>query len=102
MRHSKAPQRLNVVFDDDSPIAKAGMLPAVLLLQEMDVGQLTNERLTLGDRAANPNCADKPLSLIRSSLAGGDCIDDADVLRAGDTARILGFKVKTPLYVRIR
>ena len=72
------------------------MLPAVLLLQALDVGPLIKERLTLGDRAANPNRADKLLSLICSSLAGGDCIDDADVLRAGDTARILGFKVKAP------
>ena len=96
MKHSIAPQRLTVVFDDDSLIANAGMLPAVLLLQDLDLGQLTQARLTLGDRAANPNRSDKLLSLICSSLAGGDCIDDADVLRAGDTARILGFRVKAP------
>ena len=31
-----------------------------------------------------------------SALAGGDCIDDADVLRAGGTARVLGFTAKAP------
>ena len=72
------------------------MLPAVLLLQDLDVGQLTQARLTVDDPAANPNRADKLLSLICSSLVGSDCIDDADVLRAGDTDRILGFKVKAP------
>jgi hypothetical protein len=29
-----------------------------------------------------------------SALAGGDCIDDADALRAGGTGRVLGFSVK--------
>jgi Transposase DDE domain group 1 len=29
-----------------------------------------------------------------SALAGGDCIDDADALRAGGTARVLGHRVK--------
>ena len=50
----------------------------------------------LGDPAGNPNRADKLLSLICSSIAGGDCIEDADVLRSGDTARILGFRAKAP------
>ena len=31
-----------------------------------------------------------------SALAGGDCIDDADVLRAGGTDRVLGFTAKAP------
>ena len=34
--------------------------------------------------------------LVASALAGGDCIDDADVLRAGGTARVLGCTVKAP------
>ena len=31
-----------------------------------------------------------------SALAGGDCIDDADALRAGGTDRVLGCVVKAP------
>ena len=31
-----------------------------------------------------------------SALAGGDCIDDADALRSGGTARVLGSTVKAP------
>ena len=72
------------------------MLPAVLLLQRLGIGDLAGSRLSLASRAANPNRADKLLSLICSSIAGGDCIDDADVLHSGDTARILGFRVKAP------
>ena len=36
------------------------------------------------------------LTLVASALAGGDCIDDADTLRAGGTARVLGCVVKAP------
>ena len=36
------------------------------------------------------------MTLVASALAGGDCIDDADVLRAGGTARVLGFTAKAP------
>ena len=36
------------------------------------------------------------MTLVASALAGGDCIDDADVLRTGRTARALGGTVKAP------
>ena len=36
------------------------------------------------------------MTLIASALAGGDCIDDADALRAGGTAGVLDCTVKAP------
>ena len=36
------------------------------------------------------------LTLVASALAGGDCIDDADALRAGGTSSVLGCTVKAP------
>ena len=39
---------------------------------------------------------DKVLTLVASALAGGDCIDDADALRAGRTEQALGCTVKAP------
>ena len=36
------------------------------------------------------------MTLVCSALAGGDCIDDADALRAGRTERVLGCPVKAP------
>ncbi len=44
--------------------------------------------------AANPG--DKIMTLVASVLAGGDCIDDADVLRTGGTAGAIGGMVKAP------
>ena len=42
------------------------------------------------------NAGDKLLTLVASALAGGDCIADADALRAGGTASVLGCTVKAP------
>ena len=50
----------------------------------------------LGDAPGRANIGDKLLTLVASALSGGDCIDDADVLRAGSTARVLGCVVKAP------
>ena len=36
------------------------------------------------------------MTLVASALAGGDCIDDADVLRAGGTAGVLGSRLRLP------
>ena len=36
------------------------------------------------------------LTLVASALAGGDCIDDADVLRTGGTNGAIGCAVKAP------
>ena len=47
-------------------------------------------------RPGRANTGDKMMTLVASALAGGDCIDDTDALRAGGTARILGFTAKAP------
>jgi hypothetical protein len=36
------------------------------------------------------------LTLVHAMVAGADCIDDCDVLRAGATARVLGHRVMAP------
>src|ERR1019366_3635507 len=48
----------------------------------------------LGRAVGRANAGDKLLTLVMSALAGGDCIDDADALRAGGTAKVLGFTLK--------
>ena len=51
---------------------------------------------TWGDAPGRANTGDKLLTLVASALAGGDCIDDADALRSGGTASVLGCVVKAP------
>ena len=52
--------------------------------------------LDLGRAPGGANTGDQIMTLVASALAGGDCIDDADGLRAGRTARVLGCVVKAP------
>ena len=60
------------------------------------LSQLVQQRLDLGDAPGRANTGDKMMTLVASALAGGDCIDDADALRAGGTACVLGSAVKAP------
>ena len=52
--------------------------------------------LTWAARRGRANTGDKLMTLVASAMAGGDCIDDADVLRTGGTACTLGGTVKAP------
>ena len=61
--------------------------------------ELVDWHLDLGDAPGRANTGDKVMTLVASALAGGrcrDCIDDADVLRAGGTAGAIGCVVKVP------
>src|SRR6266545_934566 len=50
----------------------------------------------LGDRPGAAHPGRKLLTLVHSMLAGGDCIDDADLLRCGATSQVLGHRVMAP------
>jgi hypothetical protein len=94
MRSSHSLDRLDVAFDDDRLVADAGLLLPATLAQHLGLRELVDAHLDLGPAAGRANPGDKFLSLVFSALAGGDCIDDADALRAGGTSRILGFRLK--------
>ena len=90
------PDRIRIAFDDHRLVANAGLiLPATLALR-FGLPQLLRKHLDLGGAPGRANTGDKMMTLVASALAGGDCIDDADVLRAGGTARVLGFTAKAP------
>ena len=90
------PDRIRIAFDDHRPVANAGLiLPATLALH-LGLPQPVQEHLDLGDAPGRANTGDKLMTLVASALAGGDCIDDADVSRTGGTACALGCVVKAP------
>ncbi len=96
------PDRIRVSFDDHRLVANAGLiLPATLALR-LGLPELVRQRLDLGNAPGRANTGDKMMTLVASALAGGDCIDDADVLRTGGTARALGGTVKAPSTPRLR
>ena len=75
------PDRIQIAFDDHRLVANAGLtLPATLALR-LGLPQLLWKHLDLGGAPGRANTGDKMMTLVASALAGGDCIDDADVLR---------------------
>ena len=94
MRSSHSLDRLDTTFDDERLVADAGLLLPATLAQHLGLKGLVDEHLDLGPATGRSNVGDKLLTLVMSALAGGDCIDDADALRAGGTGRVLGFRVK--------
>jgi len=94
MRSSHSLDRVDTAFDDDRLVADAGLLLPATLAHQLGLRELVDEHLDLGAAAGRGHAGDKLLTLVLSALAGGDCIDDANALRAGGTERILGFRVK--------
>ena len=90
------PDRIQIAFDYHRLVANASLLLPATLALHLGLSQLVQQRLDLGDAPGRANPGDKIMTLVASALAGGDCIDDADVLRTGGTARALGGTVKAP------
>ena len=90
------PDRIQITFDDHRLVNNAGLILPATLAQHLGLPQLVQQRLDLGNALGRANPGDEVMTLVASALAGGDCIDDADVLRTGGTARTLGGTVKAP------
>ena len=80
------PDRIQITFDDHRLVANAGLILPTTLARHLGLPQLVDRHLDLGNAPGRANTGDKLLTLVASALAGGDCIDDADVLRTGGTA----------------
>ena len=93
---SHSPTRLAVTFDDSRAVAGAGLALVGTLSERLGMGELANELIDLGDRPGHAVPGRKVLTLVHAMVAGADCIDDCDVLRAGSTGRVLGHRVMAP------
>lgn len=81
MRASHDLSRVSVSFDEPNLVPSAGLLPAAVLAQRVDLSGLVEDRVALARHGANSGA--KALTVIASMLAGGDSIDDTGLLRAG-------------------
>lgn len=96
MRSSHTLDRAAVNFDDEHVVADAGLILPATLAQHLGLRAVFDACVDLGHAAGRANVGDKAMTLIHSLLAGGDCIDDADALRSGQTGSVLGHRVVAP------
>lgn len=96
MRSSRTLDSIEVMFDDQHLVADAGLILPATLAQHLGLRDLFDTHIDLGDAAGRANVGLKAMTLVHSALAGGDSIDDTDVLRAGATGTVLGHAVRAP------
>ena len=89
------PDRIQIAFDDRLVSSAELILPSNLALH-LCLSQPVDRHLNLGRAPGRANTGDKVMTLVASALAGGDCINDADVMRTGGTAGAIGCVVKAP------
>jgi hypothetical protein len=90
---------VRVAFNEERLVSDAGLLVCATLADRLGVEELVNESVGL-DRRAPGACLPgrKVMSLVHGMLAGGDSIDDMNVLRAGSTGLVLGHRVMAPAW----
>jgi hypothetical protein len=96
MRSCHTLERLRTSFDEPRLVADAGLLLPASLAARLGLRELFESRVELGDAPGRANVGRKALTLIAAVLAGGDCLTDAEALRAGQSAAVLGHAVPAP------
>jgi hypothetical protein len=80
-----------VTFDDDHAVADAGLALVAVLSEKLGLEALAEELVDV-----HPFPGRRVATLVHAMVAGASFIDDADVLRSGSTAAVLGHKVMAP------
>ena len=88
--------RIGVSFDDPNLVANAGLLLVATLADRLDLESLVNATVRMAGRVGGAWPGRKVLTLVHAIVAGATHIDHADVLRAGNTAGVLGHRVMAP------
>jgi Transposase DDE domain group 1 len=88
--------QVDIAFDDEHAVAGAGLLLPATLAERLGVEQVTDQVVDLGGRTGAAHPGRKLLTLVHAMIAGGDCIDDVELLRCGSTGSVLGHRVMAP------
>jgi hypothetical protein len=88
---------LRVVFDDERLVCDAGIALVATLARRLGIEALAGQLVCLRrDRPGAANAGRKVMALLFAMVLGADSIDDAGVLRAGRTRRLLGGWLPAP------
>jgi hypothetical protein len=91
------PDGLRVEFDDQRVVSDAGVALVATLAGRLGIEALAGQLVRLRrDRPGAANAGRKVMALLFAMVLGADSIDDADVLRAGRTRRLLGGWIPAP------
>jgi PII-like signaling protein len=93
---SRSIDRVQVMFDDASLVADAGLVVPATLMVRLGLEQLVDRTVRLVGRVGGAAPGRKVLTLVAAILAGASHIDHADRLRAGATGAVLPFRVMAP------
>ena len=88
--------RLECVFDDERAVANAGLLLAATLAGRLGLEELVDEAVDLGAAGRGAAGREGVVAGARRCCSAADSIDDCDVLRCGETQRVLGHRVMAP------
>src|SRR5487761_2616007 len=91
MPSSRSASRLSVTFDDDHAVADAGLALVAVLSEKLGLEEAAQQVVDI-----HPFPGRRVATLVHAMVAGAAFIDDADVLRSGVTASVLGHKVMAP------
>jgi hypothetical protein len=95
-RVSRAIDRVEVSFDDETLVADAGLIVPATLMVRLGLESLIDQTVRLVGRVGGARPGRKVLTLVAAILAGGSHIDHANKLRAGATGEVLPFRVMAP------
>lgn len=90
MKASHTLDAIRTTFDEEHLVANAGLLLVATLMQKLGVERVIHERVDLGPVPGSANAGMKGVALIATLVAGGKWIGDVAMLRAGETAKVLG------------
>ena len=88
--------RIRIPFDDHRLVSNVDLLLPATLARHLGLRELVDHHIYIRSAPGRASTKDKLLTLVATALAGGDYIDDANALRAGGTACVLGCVVKAP------
>ena len=77
-------------------MADAGLILPATLAGRLGLEGLVDEAVDLGARPGAARPGRKVMTLVHAILAGADCIDDCQLLRAGEAQAVLGHRVMAP------
>lgn len=88
---------LKVEFDDEHAVSGAGVALVAALAKRLGIEALAGRLVGLrADRPGAANAGRKVMALVFAMVLGADSIDDCEILRSGNTRRLLGGWVPAP------